>query len=472
VTTIRHRSPRIVIGRDDPTLTPAAGLALVAEVDRILAVAATIDDWVGRIKDRDRGLSAGELVVSMAECMLSGGDFMCDLDNTSRADVAGAALRAVPDAPASTTFIALARRFDQARLGDLESAVGALAATWFAALPEDRRHELAATRPTLDLDPTDIEVYGAKKQGVAWNYAGQRCGRAHPAVWAETGIVLAGELGSGVDDPRPQAPGLIERAVAALPDGLGRPRVRADSGFFDRKVAEAALANGADFAIAAKRNTAVWRSAAKLGEDAWAPAVGMAGAEVAVCDYAPGGWPEATRTIVRRVRVEVDEVRRDPRSRRRRNHRPHPAGPGARRRRRPRLCLQLHRHQPRRRSGRDRGLVPGPGPGGGASARLQVRPGSSPPAVGLLVGQRRVDVVGVLGPQPVGVLPVPGRRRHRRAGPRQAGPAGVVRRSRPGAAPRPAHRVAAVAGPSPWPVSHRLADATSSSRRRAVSGRR
>lgn len=316
--TIRQRSPRIVIGRDDPTLTPAAGLALVAELDRILGVVRTIDDWVGRIKDRYRGLSAGQLVVSVAECMLAGGDFMCDLDNIARADVAGSALRAVPDAPASTTFIALARRFDEVRVGDLESAVGAMAATWFAAMPEARRRQLSEVRPTLDLDPTDIEVYGRKKQGVAWNYAGQRSGRAHPAVWAEAGIVLSGELGSGVDDPRPQAPGLIERAVAAMPQGLGRPRVRADSGFFDRKVAQAALANGADFAIAAKRNNAVWRSADKLGEDAWTPATGMVGAEVASCDYVPAGWPEGTRTIVRRVRVEPDEVRRDPRSRRRR----------------------------------------------------------------------------------------------------------------------------------------------------------
>lgn len=307
-----------MVGADDPSLTPAAGLALVAEVDRIVGVVDTIDEWVGRIKVRDRGLSAGQLVVTMAECMLAGGDFMCDLDNLARADVAGAELRAVPDAPASTTFIALARRFDDARLGDLESAVGAMAGRWFAALPEARRTALAAVRPTVDLDPSDIEVYGSKKQGVAWNYAGQRSGRAHPAVWAEAGIVVAGELGSGVDDPRPQAPGLIERAVAALPEGLGRPRVRADSGFFDRKVAEAALANGADFAIAAKRNRAVWRSAAKLGEDAWTPATGMAGAEVATCDYVPGGWPEGTRSIVRRVRVEPDEVRRDPRSRRRR----------------------------------------------------------------------------------------------------------------------------------------------------------
>lgn len=83
------------VGRDDPSLTPAAGVILIAELDRILGVIDTIDAHVGAIKVRRQGLSAGQLVVSMAETMLSGGDFMCDLDHV-RDDVAGAALRVVP----------------------------------------------------------------------------------------------------------------------------------------------------------------------------------------------------------------------------------------------------------------------------------------------------------------------------------------------------------------------------------------
>jgi hypothetical protein len=177
---------------------------------------------------------------------------------------------------------------------------------------------VSAVRPTIDLDPTDVETYGAKKEGVAYNHQGQRVGRPHPAVWAETGLVLAADLGSGTDDPRPQAPDLIARAVAALPEGLGRPRVRADSGFFDRAVAEAALASGADFAIAVKRNPAVWRAERAVPADAWRPARGMRGAEVAACDYVPGGWPSGTRCVLRRVRLDAEEVRADPRSRRRR----------------------------------------------------------------------------------------------------------------------------------------------------------
>lgn len=315
--TIRQKRTPIVVGADDPSLTANAGVVLVAEVDRVLGVAATIDSFVGRIKGRRQGLSAGELVLSMAECMLAGGDFMCDLDHL-RADEAGTELRAVPNPPASTTFIALARRFDEVALADLGVAIGSLAAVAFAAYPASRRAALTGVRPTIDLDPTDVETYGSKKEGVAYNHQGQRVGRPHPAVWAEAGLVLAADLGSGTDDPRPQAPALIARAVAALPGGLGRPRVRADSGFFDRGVAEAALANAADFAIAVKRNPAVWRAERAVPGEDWRPARGMRGAEVAACDYVPSGWPAGTRCIVRRVRLDAHEVRADPRSRRRR----------------------------------------------------------------------------------------------------------------------------------------------------------
>ncbi|MGH9213312.1 MAG: IS1380 family transposase [Acidimicrobiales bacterium] len=266
---------------------------------------------------RRRGLGAGGLVLSVAETMLAGGDFMCDLDH-QRDDVAGRELRAVPDIPSSPTFIALAKRFDEPVFAGIEAANAALVGRWFTALDAERRRALVAVRPTLDLDPTDVEVYGRKKQGFAYNHTGQLVGRPHTAVWAEAGVVLAAELGDGRSDPRPQAPGLIRRAVAALPDGLEAPIVRCDSGFFDHKVAHAAVAAGCDFAIAAKRSPATWAAARAVPEGAWRPAAGMAGAEVAMCDYTPAGWPPGTRCVVRRVRVDATEVSGDARSRRRR----------------------------------------------------------------------------------------------------------------------------------------------------------
>jgi hypothetical protein len=254
------------------------------------------------------------MVLAMLDTMLGGGDFMCDLDN-QRADTAGVQLRAVRGVPASTTFIGVAKRFDAKVFAGIEAGVAELVGRGFAMLPAQRRAKLVASRPTIDLDPTDVEVYGKHKHGVAFNYHGQRVGRPHPAVWAEAGLVLAADLGSGTSDPRPQAPGLIARAVAGLPDGLSRPIIRADSGFFDAGVARAAVKACADYAIVAKRNRAAWRACREIDEESWRPALGM-DAEVAECDYLPAGWPPATRCVVRRVRLSRDELRCDPRSRR------------------------------------------------------------------------------------------------------------------------------------------------------------
>jgi len=44
----------------------------------------------------------------------------------------------------------------------------------------------------------------------------------------------------------------------------------------------------------------------------------MHGAQVAGCDYAPASWPDRTYTIIRRVKISVDKLSADPRSRRRR----------------------------------------------------------------------------------------------------------------------------------------------------------
>ena len=303
----------MVLGAVDPSVTARAGVVLVAEVERALGVCAAIDEAVGPIRSR-AGLSAGELLFAAAEVMLTGGDFMVDLDH-ARADQAAARLRAVPT-PAACTFGQLARRFDDDRIAKVEAAVGVLVGRWWNVLAPARRDVLAAERPTVDLDTTDIEVYGRHKEGVAYNYQGQLCGRAHLATWAEAGVALAGQLGSGIDDPRPEAADVLARALAVLPEGLPRPIARADSGYHDAKIARAAVGLGCDFAFAVKRNPAVWAAGLAVPGAGWEPAKDMAGAEVAECGYQPAGWPEGTRCIVRRVAVTGPMPTR--RSRRRR----------------------------------------------------------------------------------------------------------------------------------------------------------
>ena len=323
VNSLRRGRGRVELRFDDPTQTPDAGLLLVAELADRLDLVGTLDRHVGEIKQRRRGLTGGQLVMALAESMLVGGDFLCDLD-TLRADMAGAALRTVACPPAPTTAAGPAHRFGPAQLRGIQAGLAAVTARAVGLLPAPRCQGLAAVRPTVDLDPTDVQVYGAKKAGVGWNYAGKRCGRPVLATWAEAGVALAAELLAGNQDACPIAGGLVTRALAALPKraGLGRPRVRADSGLSARQAARAAVAAGADFAVAAKRNPAVWRAIHTVPGDAWTPALGMAGAEVARVDYTPAGWPEGTWAVARRARVRAEDISADPRARRRRTFDP------------------------------------------------------------------------------------------------------------------------------------------------------
>ncbi|MHB1783379.1 MAG: transposase [Acidimicrobiales bacterium] len=109
---------------------------------------------------------------------------------------------------------------------------------------------------------------------------------------------------------------MIKRALGALPAGLGRARLRFDSGLFSGALARACLELGCDYAMAVPHNKAFWRTVHAMPAGAWTLVRDMAGAEVAEAAYHPNGWPVARRAIVRRVRGEKDEVRSDTRSRR------------------------------------------------------------------------------------------------------------------------------------------------------------
>jgi hypothetical protein len=314
---------RVRVGAADGSLTPVAGMAAVTELVQRLDVVAAVDTAVGPIKTRDRGHTAGQLLVGVAAAQLAGEDFWVGLDR-QRADVAGQALAPVPGL-ASSTAAGLARRMGAGQWAAVETGVAASTARMLRMLPARRAAALTAD-VTVDLDTTDVEVYGRKKRGVAYNYQGQRVGRPHVATWAQTDTVLAADLLAGDVDPRCGAAGLLRRALAALPPAAraGRVRMRADAGYFAGELARAAHAENIEFAIGAKRIAPLWRMLDGIAGTDWTDATDMPAAQVAVADYRPDWWPADTRLLIRRVRLDVaaGQVSTDPRSRRRRTLHP------------------------------------------------------------------------------------------------------------------------------------------------------
>jgi len=311
------------IGAPDRSLTPNAGLAVVGELCSRLGVIGALDAAVGPIKQRDRGYGAGELLTGIAAAQLAGEGFLTGLDR-QRADAAGQQITPVPGL-SSTTAAGLARRITPGQWRAVEGGLAAVTGRMLALLPAPRAAALTEGPVTIDLDTTDVEVYGRKKRGVAYNHQGQRAGRPHVATWAEAETVLAADLGDGTDDPRATAPDLLRRALGCLPERArrsGRVAMRADAGYFAGQLARAAHDAHIGFAIGAKRIAPLWRLLAGIAGDGWHDAIDMDSAQVAVAEYCPDWWPANTALLVRRVRLDPAQVSADPRSRRRRTLHP------------------------------------------------------------------------------------------------------------------------------------------------------
>src|SRR5712692_9477293 len=318
----RRKRRQAQIGAPDRALTANAGLAAVSELCDRLDVIGALDAAVGPARQRDRGFGPGELLTGIASAQLAGEDFLTGLDR-QRADAAGQQITPVPGL-ASTTAARVARRITAAQWLAVETGLAAVTERMLGLLPAARAAALTEGPVTIDLDATDVEVYGRRKRGVAYNHQGQRVGRPHVATWAETEIVLAAGLGAGTDDPRATAPALLRRALACLPAAAraGRVALRADAGYFAGALARAAHDEHIAFAIGAKRIAPLWRLLAGIAEGDWHDAIGMDNAQVAVADYCPDWWPATTRLLIRRVRLDPAQVSADPRSRRRRTLHP------------------------------------------------------------------------------------------------------------------------------------------------------
>ncbi len=76
------------------------------------------------------------------------------------------------DTGRASTATGIARRFTAGHWRGAEAGLAAATAPMVSLLPAERTAELAEGPVTIDIDATDVEVYGSKKRGVAYNYQG------------------------------------------------------------------------------------------------------------------------------------------------------------------------------------------------------------------------------------------------------------------------------------------------------------
>lgn len=122
---------------------------MVDEVDRIVGLSGLLEEGIGQVKQRDRGVTGAQTLVAMAAAQLTGQDHLVGLDRR-RGDAAGQPLGPAVDVP-STTAAQIAKRFTDSAFWGIEEAVGRACARVLDRLAPVRRAELLRS-VTLDGD--------------------------------------------------------------------------------------------------------------------------------------------------------------------------------------------------------------------------------------------------------------------------------------------------------------------------------
>ena len=272
-------SPRLPFEIDDAidssVVTGRAGVPLVIELFRQLGVAQAVDVHM-TVKQRQRGLKPSQLVESLIALWTSGGDHCQDLttlpEDQALAQLLGYAL------PAATTvrdFLEACHVEDgplwqagpQAAI-PVESAplagLGLANRTLVAGVQRGARE----TTATLDVDATLVESH---KDAATVAYDGTRGYQPVVVLWAEQDVILHdqfrdGHVPAGCGNVR-----VLEQAVANLPQGITRLRLRADSALYETAVLRWCedAEHRVEYAISADLSEQFKAEIVRLPERAW-----------------------------------------------------------------------------------------------------------------------------------------------------------------------------------------------------------
>jgi hypothetical protein len=105
-------------------------------------------------------------------------------------------------------------------MAGIETAIGQVNARVLGLVPRVRRSALLR-EIIIDIDATDVKVYGPGKGGVAYNYQGQRCGRADIAYWMPPWQ----RLGEPTCSPRTAGPPTTTCGKTTLVESMRRQRL-------------------------------------------------------------------------------------------------------------------------------------------------------------------------------------------------------------------------------------------------------
>jgi len=248
------------------------------------------------------------MVESLVALWACGGEPCEDLDRL-RGDQGLALLlgHGLPAAQTARDFLARFEEPDLPLLGGGASAVRAESAALqglaaaSAAVVTDLQRWAPRAVATIDVDAT---ILASSKRAARIAYDGQRGYQPVVAVWAEQDVILADEFRDGNVSASTGNRRVIERALAALPEGVEKVFLRADSALYDHGLMVMLDQRKVGFAISVPVSPGLKRRMTGLDEAAWRfeREDGDAVRHWAELDYLPDGALTQRDGAVRRLR--------------------------------------------------------------------------------------------------------------------------------------------------------------------------
>ena len=291
---------------DEPGLVANAGLVMVATLVARLGLERLIDKTV-RLVGRVGGANAGGKVLTLVHTLVAGGSHIDHADMLR----AGDTRRVLPfRVVAPSTLGTFLRSFTFGHVRQLDRVIAeALKRVWnLGAGPGDGRL-------VVDLDSTITEVFGYQKQGAAYGYTKQLGYHPLVASRADTGEILHARLRKG--SSQKGANRFVAELIARIrrAGATGEILVRADSGFWSRRLIDTLQRLKTTYSITVNLNPSIRSRINQIPDGAWAPITYPDGgeAQVASCAYTTGrghhGLPPTTvRLIVRRTRLVGEQA--------------------------------------------------------------------------------------------------------------------------------------------------------------------